>query len=83
MFDNTFKDCALLSYYFGQDSNPFSFDYSYSENKDCTTNLKGLKLQKPFKQSLIMFLINICSNLLFGLARVRNPNRRFEQILIS
>ena len=52
MFDNTVKDCPLLSYYFGQDSNPFTFLYSYSENKDCSTNLKGLKFEKPFKQSL-------------------------------
>ena len=52
MFDNTFKDCALLSYYFGQNSNPFTNLNPYSENKDCSTNLKGLKLQKSFKQSL-------------------------------
>ena len=40
MFDNiTFKDCALHSYYF-------------PEYNDCSTNLKGLKLQKPFKQAL-------------------------------
>ena len=57
MFDNTFKDCALLSYYFGRKSNiPFTYlsPYlnPYSENKDCSTNLKGLKLQKSFKQSL-------------------------------
>ena len=52
MFDNTSKDCPLLSYYLGKDSNPFSFLNPYSENKDCSTNLEGLKLQKPFKQSL-------------------------------
>ena len=52
MFDNTFKDCPLLSYYLGKDFNPFTFLYSYSENKDCSTNLKGLKFEKPFKQSL-------------------------------
>ena len=52
MFDNTVKDCASPSYYIGQDSNPFSFLNPYSEYKDCSTNLKGLKLQKPFKQSL-------------------------------
>ena len=52
MFDNTFKDCALLSYYFGQNSNPFTNLNPYSENKDCSTNLKGLKLQKPLKQFL-------------------------------
>ena len=52
MFDDSFKDCALPTYYFGQDSNPFSFLYSYSEFKDCSTNLKGLKFEKPFKQSL-------------------------------
>ena len=52
MFDNTFKDCALLSYYFGPDSNPFSFYYSFPDFEDCSTNLKGLKLKKPYKQSL-------------------------------
>ena len=52
MFDNTSKDCPLLSYYLGKDSNPFTYLNPYSENKDCSTNLKGLKLQKPFKQSL-------------------------------
>ena len=53
MLNNTFKDCELLNYYLGQDyRSPFIFDYSSSENKDCFTNLKGLKLQKPFKQSL-------------------------------
>ena len=52
MFDNTFKDCALLSYYLGKDSNPFTYLNPYSENKDCSTNLKGLKFEKPFKQSL-------------------------------
>ena len=52
MFDNTSKDCALLGLYFGQDSNPFTYPNYFSENKDCSTDLKGLKLQKPFKQSL-------------------------------
>ena len=52
MFDNTFKDCALLSYYFGQNSNPFTNLNPYSENKDCSTNLNGLKLQKSIEQSL-------------------------------
>ena len=52
MFDNTVKDCLLPSYYFGKDSNPFTYIDPYSENKNCSTNLQGLKLQKPFKQSL-------------------------------
>ena len=52
MFDNTSKDCLLLSYYLGKDSNPFTFLNPYLENKDCSTNLKGLKFEKPFKQSL-------------------------------
>ena len=52
MFDNTVKDCPLLSYYLGKESNPFSFLNPYSEYKDCSANLKGLKLQKPLKQSL-------------------------------
>ena len=52
MFNNTFKDCELFSYYLGKDSNPFTYLNPSSENKDCSTNLKGLKLQKQFKQSL-------------------------------
>ena len=53
MLDYTSKDCPLLSYYLGQDSStPFSLKYSFPENKDCSTNLKGLELQKSFKQSL-------------------------------
>ena len=52
MFDNTSKDCALLSYYFGQDSNPFTYLNPFYENTDCSTNLKGLNFEKPFKQSL-------------------------------
>ena len=52
MFDNTVKDCPLLSFYFGQDSNPFTNPSSFLENKNCSTNLKGLKFEKPFKQSL-------------------------------
>ena len=52
MLDNTFKDCPLLSYYLGKDSNPFTNLNPFSENKDCSTNLKGLKFEKPFKQSL-------------------------------
>ena len=52
MFDNTVKDCALLSYYLGKDFNPFTFLNPYSENEVCSTNLKGLKFERPFKQSL-------------------------------
>ena len=53
MFDNTVKDCALLSYYLGQDSStPFTFLNPYSENEVCSTNLKGLKFERSFKQSL-------------------------------
>ena len=52
MFDNTFKDCALLSYYLGQYSNPFTYLNPYSEKKYCSTNLKGIKFEKSFKQSL-------------------------------
>ena len=52
MLDNTVKDCPLLSFYFGQDSNPFTNPSSFLENKNCSTNLKGLKFEKPFKQSL-------------------------------
>ena len=52
MFDNTFKDCALHSYYFGKDFSPFSFLNPYLENKDCSTNFKGIIFEKPFKQSL-------------------------------
>ena len=52
MFDNTVKDCPSLSFYFGQNSNPLTYLGSYSENKDCSTNIKGLKFEKPFKQSL-------------------------------
>ena len=62
MFDNTFKDCALLSYYLGQNSNPFTNLNPFSENKDCSTNLKGLKFEKSFKQSL-----TIQYNFSFGL----------------
>ena len=52
MLDNTSKDCPLLSYYLGQDSKSFTYINPYSENKNCSTNLKGLKFEKPFKQSL-------------------------------
>ena len=52
MFDNTSKDCALLSYYFGQNFNPFINLNIFPENTDCSTNLKGLKFGKSFKQSL-------------------------------
>ena len=63
MFDNTFKGCPLPTYYFGKDFiTPFSFEYSLSENKDCSTNLKGLKLQKSFEQSL-----TIQYNVYFGI----------------
>ena len=48
----SFKDCASPSYYFGQNSNPFTYLNPSSENKDCFTNLKGIKFEKPFKQSL-------------------------------
>ena len=52
MLDNTVKDCALLSYYLGKESNPFTFLNPYSENEVCSTNLKGIIFEKPFKQSL-------------------------------
>ena len=52
MFDNIVKDCPLLNFYFGQYSNPFTYPSSFLENKNCSTNLKGIKFEKPFKQSL-------------------------------
>ena len=52
IFDNKFKDCAFISYQFEQKfSILFRFQY-FPKFKDCSTNLKGLKFQKPFKQSL-------------------------------
>ena len=64
MFDNTFKDCPLLSYYLGKDSNTFTYLNPYSENKDCSTNLKGLKFEKSFKQSLTT-QYNVSNNYFF------------------
>ena len=66
MFDNAVKDCPLLSYYFGQEPNPFTNLNPYSENKDCSTNLKGIKFERSFKQSLTT-QYNVSNNF-FGLA---------------
>ena len=67
MFDNTVKDCALLGYYFGKEFNPFTILNPFSENKDCSTNLKGLNFEKPFKQSLTT-QYNVSNNYFFRIA---------------
>ena len=49
---NTFKDCSFVSYYMGQEYIPLTHQNYFLKNRNFSTNLKGLIIQKPFKQSI-------------------------------